>query len=62
MYLEFLTPEVFDAFIIINIVIGLLIAARRFRKDINSPLPDDAPQPARERFEACGTSASPDRS
>ena len=59
MYLEFLQPEVFDAIIIINIVFGLLIAARRFRKDINSPLPDDAPQSARERFEACGDKRFP---
>ncbi|MCY3917002.1 MAG: hypothetical protein OXG49_13400 [Chloroflexi bacterium] len=43
MYLEFLKPEVFDAIIIINIALGLLIAARRFRKDITGPLPEDAP-------------------
>ena len=34
MYLEFLKPEVFDAIIVINIVLGLLLAARRFHKDI----------------------------
>ncbi len=52
MSLEFLTPEIFDAIIIINIIVGVLIAARRFRRDVTGPLPEDAPPAARERFES----------
>lgn len=58
MYFEFLTPDVFNAIIIINIVIGLLIAGRRFRKDITGPPPDDAPQSAHDAFNA-GLSSCP---
>lgn len=59
MYLEFLTPDVFDAIIIINIVLGLMIAARRFRKDITGPLPEDAPPSARDAYESSLSLPSP---
>ncbi|MDE2748131.1 MAG: hypothetical protein OXI34_04115 [Chloroflexota bacterium] len=62
MSLEFLTPEIFDAIIIINIIVGVLIAARRFRKDVSGPLPEDAPPAARERFESSHEGASAENS
>lgn len=58
MVLDFLTPDVFNAIIILNIVVGLVIAVRRFRSDIAAPLPDDAPQSARDAFDAGQTSRS----
>jgi len=60
--LEFLTPEVFDAIIIVNIVVGVALAWRRFRRDITGPLPDDAPPSAREQFESSSAGAPSDRS
>ncbi len=42
-----LTPEFFDILIILNIVVGLVIAGRRFRADIRGPMPDEAPDWAR---------------
>ncbi|MCY4063272.1 MAG: hypothetical protein OXG53_12950 [Chloroflexi bacterium] len=60
MYLEFLKPEVFDVIIVANIVIGLLIAARRFRKDITGPLPEDAPASARDSYESTLSPSSSD--
>ena len=45
--IESLTPEVFDALIVANLVAGLFLAGRRFLKDIRSPLPEDAPDWAR---------------
>lgn len=48
MVLDFLQPEVFDALIIINIILGLLVAGRRFRQDLRGPLPADAPEWASE--------------
>ena len=47
-----------EEFIAINIVLGLVIAWRRFRRDISGPLPDDAPQSARDAFNAEQTSRS----
>lgn len=38
-----LTPEFFDLLVIVNIIIGVIIAGRRFLKDVRGPLPDDAP-------------------
>ena len=38
MYLEFMTPELFDALVIASVVIGLAIAGRRFRLDLRKPL------------------------
>ena len=61
MNLDFLTPDVFDALIIVNIVVGVVLAWRRFRRDINGPLPDDVPPSARDAFEPSQASAPPDR-
>ncbi len=52
MFIEFLKPEIFDAIIIANIVLGLIVAVRRFRKDISGPLPADAPQSIRAAMAA----------
>lgn len=51
-------PEVFDAIIIVNIALGLLIAGRRFRRDIRGPLPEDAPHSFRDTMDFDATSAS----
>ena len=59
MFLDFLTPEVFDAIIIMNIVLGLMIAARRFRQDISAPLPEDAPASARAACHSSLSSSTP---
>ena len=56
--LELLTPDVFDALIIANIVIGLCLAGRRFRQDLRAPLPEEAPDWARAR-ESARSSPSP---
>lgn len=45
-------PEVFDALVIASIALGLAIAGRRFRLDLRKPLPEDAPEWARRRYEA----------
>lgn len=57
--MDFFTPEVFDALIIANIVVGVLIAGRKFYKDVTGPLPEDAPRWAREKYDS---SASPSSS
>lgn len=62
MFIDFLTPEVFDAVVIANIAIGLLIAGRRFARDLRRPLPDDAPDWARARLDETNSSASASRS
>ncbi len=59
MYLDYLKPEVFDAIIIINIVLGLLIAGRRFLKEIRGPLPEDAPSSAHDAYETSMSSSTP---
>ena len=56
--MDFLTPEVFDALIIANIVIGVLIAGRKFYKDVTGPLPDDAPRWLHENPEASSSPSS----
>ncbi len=58
MFIEFLSPEVFDAIIIINIIVGLIIAGRRFRKDLSGPIPDDAPEWARAAYPPAQADAS----
>lgn len=40
------TPEIFDALIIANIIIGLALAGRRFLRDIRGIVSDDAPNDA----------------
>ncbi len=62
MFIDFLTPEVFDAIIITNILVGLLIASWRFKRDLDRPLPDDAPEWALARYEGSITSSSSSRS
>lgn len=60
--MDFLTPEVFDVLVLTNIVVGLLIAGRKFYKDVTGPLPDDAPLWAREKYDSStspSTSSSP---
>ncbi len=62
MFIDFLTPEVFDAIIITNILVGLLIASWRFKRDLDRPLPDDAPEWTLARYEGSITSSSSSRS
>lgn len=45
MPLSFLTRDVFDLLIIVVIIIGLVLAALRFRADMTRPLPDDETDP-----------------
>ena len=58
--MDFFTPEFFDLLVIVNIVVGVIIAGRRFLKDIRGPLPDDAPDWARAAYhtDATGRSSS----
>ena len=57
---ESLAPEVFDALIVVNIVIGLLVAGRRFLKDIRGPLPADAPEWAQAPHPSAQAKSSPE--
>jgi len=57
--MEFFTPEVFDALIITNIIVGVLIAGRKFYKDVTGPLPDDAPRRLRDEYNSSLSSSSP---
>lgn len=58
MFLEFMTPDVFDALVIVSVAISLAIAWRRFRGDLRKPLPEDAPQWARTLDDATNGNAS----
>lgn len=58
MFLEFMTPEGFDALVIVSVALGLAIAWRRFRGDLQKPLPEDAPDWARNRNTSASSSAS----
>ena len=58
MFLKFMRPEVFDALVIASVVIGLAIAWRRFRLDLRKPLPEDAPDWARARYESSNASST----
>lgn len=60
--MDFLTPEVFDALILANIAVGLLIAGRKFYKDVTGPLPDDAPAWAREQYQSSSPPSSDNNS
>ncbi len=57
MFLEFMTPEIFDTLVIASVAIGLLIAWRRFRQDLRKLLPEDAPEWARARYESSNASS-----
>ncbi|GEM_PF-1641205 len=56
--MDFLTPEVFDVLILTNIGLGVLIAGRKFYKDVTGPLPDDAPAWAHEKYNTPTSSSS----
>jgi hypothetical protein len=43
--MQFMTPEVFDTLIIVIILIGLALAARRLYDDFTRPLPPPSPMP-----------------
>lgn len=45
MALPFLTRDIFDLLIIAFIIVGLILAALRFRADMIRPLPDDDTDP-----------------
>lgn len=62
MNLDFLRPEVFDAIIIVNIIVGAGLAWRRFRRDIHGPLAEDAPPSTREQVERSTAGAPSDLS
>lgn len=47
MPLSFLTRDIFDLLIIIVIIVGLVLAALRFRADMTRPLPDDDTDPTK---------------
>ncbi len=53
-----LGPEFFDAMVIVNVVIGLAIAGRRFLHDIRGSLPKDAPAWAHERYNRDSSNSS----
>jgi hypothetical protein len=48
MALPFMTRNIFDTLIIIIIVVGLILAARRLRADLTRPMPDDDTDPHKE--------------
>ena len=50
--MNFLTPQFFNILVIANIIVGVTLAGRKFYKDITGPLPDDAPDWAREQSES----------
>lgn len=56
--MDFLTPQLFDILIITNIMVGILLAGRKFYKDITGPLPDDAPRWMRENTNSPSSPAS----
>ena len=45
MSLPFMTRDIFDILIIAFIIVGLILAAFRFRADLTRPLPDDDTDP-----------------
>ncbi|XWX04481.1 hypothetical protein VZO05_02775 [Aggregatilineales bacterium SYSU G02658] len=53
MDLSFLTPEVFNVIIMVNLIVGVVLVVWRFTSDMRQPLnppqshPDDAEPPAR---------------
>lgn len=57
MFFEFMTPEAFDALVIASVAVGLAIAGRRYRLDLRKPLPEDAPEWARRRYDSSRASS-----
>ena len=39
--MEFLKPEVFDGLVILNIIIGFILAGRRLYQDFTRPYPEN---------------------
>ncbi len=62
MFIDTLTAQVFDVIVAINIIVGVLIAGRRFARDLGRPLPDDAPEWARARCKGSTSATSTSRS
>ena len=40
---DLLTPQFFDLMIVVSLALGVLLAGRRFLRDLRKPPPDDAP-------------------
>ena len=40
---ELLTPQFFDLMVFISLALGVILAGRRFVRDLRLPPPDDAP-------------------
>lgn len=40
---DLLTPQFFDLLIVLSLALGMLLAGRRFLRDLRTPPPDDAP-------------------
>lgn len=45
MYLDFLTPQIFDLLIVVVIILGLALAAVRLYADFTRPLPPSRSRP-----------------
>ncbi len=45
---SFVTREIFDTIILINILVGLILASIRLYQDLSRPLPSDDTQPSRK--------------
>jgi len=43
--MQFMTRGIFDTLIIVMIIIGLILAARRLYDDFSRPLPPSSPSP-----------------
>ena len=48
MNLSFLTPDVFNAIIVANLVIGMVLMVGRFYRDMTRPLPQRSPRSSDE--------------
>lgn len=40
---DLLTPQFFDLLVVLSLALGVLLAGRRFLRDLRKPPPDDAP-------------------
>lgn len=50
--MDFLTPEFFNTIIVINLLVGVLLAIYRFYRDMTLPLPDDQREQAYDESSA----------
>ena len=55
-----IAPETFDALVLGSMVLGLLLAGRRFWQDIRRDVPADAPDWAQEHDGAIDTGSAAD--